>query len=626
MILLNPQLQAHLEQLNHDDSQVGDEEERVSERDSSNLAENIENYGHDDDNDSIMQPPVSQHHEINEQRQYPYHPQSHEEAQCRQEISHLLGSICAPSLSTPGEFFTDSPQSPLSPPPPSLYTELLSFTNHQVSLIRTYDTAIQMLTKATTIHLGLGQRGISPSVRRVEQSSLWKEVSAMEHNSKGDVIGMGKQQMEINRARQRNRFSDLGSYSTLTSKTCRKRLFQSMECQFNSLQRLSQSLTPGIDQNHPNNDYSMSNEKDKNTDLYPSVQQGEKSLQPHLFTISSLTTVRHQVSDALSECLSSIFVLIHPMREYSWEVLLQQIEACTSICKEQSSYLNGCFPTVPENNKNNNTYSMVYLRESVDALATAMWALEDSMSFVGDEEGCEENKNDVDYSAGYLQNGNDFKSWWSNLSASIKSLSDLYDAMGATLFPPSKDDGDFNNDNNSESDVISLSSEEGATAQEEYNHVGKAVVERDENQSYKEDPKRNEKTIIFTGKGKHSKPSSSCIRRVESKDKGSDLNSILALPTAPLNISTYDKQLLLSELQSRLEKVQQAPEFEVPERENDASQDNLCTSRATQNSSSKTANPFFLGLSGSALTELKGLITFPTEKSSSTIEAGECYE
>ena len=102
-------------------------------------------------------------------------------------------------------------------------------TQHHVSLITQYDDALTILSKATTVHLGLGMKGISPSVARVEQVSLTKEVKR-----KTETTATSDELKKVT--------GGIGIYSSICSKSARKSLFTCMEHQFQSLYRLILTL------------------------------------------------------------------------------------------------------------------------------------------------------------------------------------------------------------------------------------------------------------------------------------------------------------------------------------------------------------------------------------------------
>ena len=672
----------------------------------------------------------------------------------RMEISHLLGSILAPPLSISPSLNSYSSSCSSSSTKinkhkgSSCGTEetlhfyaglLTSLTQHHVSLIQQYDPALLILSKATTVHLGLGSFGISPSVTRVEQASLHKERTSSTRKSHrlngeeyvGDVGGGGGGGLGI-----------VGSCSTLCLKAARKCLFQCMEHQFHSLDGLIQTLEywcwlmnekKGEDEEEEEEeegDVHTQNSFDDKTPTNPLVEvlrlvkeQKEGTVQklssfPQLYTLSSLTTLRHLMGETLSHLLSlglTIFqnnnvstvtnsntctstITNANITKDHLNDFVSQIHRSSSMCKEQEVYLKGCFPSMTKRGTEEGIVSsttsfssssspsssssivpplldesIMRLRTWIDSISTTVWALEDSIrprasnsnknknntvspsTNNGDchKKGKDTTKHDHPLLSSpspspleLMQQEEEFHSWWSNLSISIESLSNLYDSMDATLFQHEQElKQEASRANNEPTNAVDRTERNDL---EEYNHGGTGVgvvQQQDEQATEKDAAQRKNKTVIFAGKGQHGISNGSggdggdgASRRKRrttttagtNTGRGSDQqgNTKVLVPDVSFRDTIGKEQLLLRELQSRLNKLEVAQEFEVPiildcDKDKATTLDNPITREnfdlhsldsMRKVSSTKEVNPFFLGVSGSILNELKNALSLPVEK------------
>jgi hypothetical protein len=341
----------------------------------------------------------------------------------------------------------------------------------------------------------------------------------------------------------------------------RQMLMQSLKEQHRGLEMIMEELT------HGKNDY-----YEEASDVYNETS-GD------FYTIAMLKSCARRNKEMLSKVLS-IAMVGHKVNSDRSQCLVKCLDSSCSLAEELAIYIRSYFDL--NSNLNHSTDNIkganqevrkyiAELQEHFDAVQVTLWALTKGLAM-----------SDADAK---LKSEN--MSLWDNLSSSLLNALAVHQCLEASLYPDDSiedeidvDAGMKANDVNAKVDVC------------EYDDEGKPLPKV----KIMQDPWRRNKTLIFSGQG------SKLPRKI--KELVTSKQPSRAIP-ASFHEST-GRLILLKELQSRLSTIDLPEELEASALAYDNHNEDDAPKQIRDVSKSEKTTNFFLGVTGDALSELKG--------------------
>ena len=341
----------------------------------------------------------------------------------------------------------------------------------------------------------------------------------------------------------------------------RQMLMQSLKEQHRGLEMIMEELT------HGKNDY-----YEEASDVYNETS-GD------FYTIAMLKSCARRNKEMLSKVLS-IAMVGHKVNSDRSQCLVKCLDSSCSLAEELAIYIRSYFDL--NSNLNHSTDNIkganqevrkyiAELQEHFDAVQVTLWALTKGLAM-----------SDADAE---LKSEN--MSLWDNLSSSLLNALAVHQCLEASLYPDDSiedeidvDAGMKANDVNAKVDVC------------EYDDEGKPLPKV----KIMQDPWRRNKTLIFSGQG------SKLPRKI--KELVTSKQPSRAIP-ASFHEST-GRLILLKELQSRLSTIDLPEELEASALAYDNHNEDDAPKQIRDVSKSEKTTNFFLGVTGDALSELKG--------------------
>lgn len=514
---------------------------------------------------------------------------------CIHRVQVALGSINAPPLNDKLYYYYHEKLINQSSPYSKrneikFYNKIVSLVEKHTVLLKTIDHAIQLIRISTSIQLGLGPWSLSVDRIETKYSSTKSE--------------RGKTTSCVS--------------TTINLHHIRKMIFDILIKQMKSIQNIqSHILSLRYDDKCRENDVLQENEND---DLYDTTSDtllyqkflNHLSLQEStILTISLIKSIRLYVGELLSKTLSlcmrstTLLSLMRNNNNDDDDDLVRLVSSSTSMADEMVPYINSFLPPitsviVKEGDDNNNKRGttneerkkLLQLQKHVDGLYTTIWAFQQSIY----NQTTKSNNDDDD------QLNEETRIFWNRMGDSIQNVSDLYLSLNNQYYNKNET-MKLRNDDPTEAHGNDMEMRH-VIERVEYNNKG---VDRPTILTKDNDSLPKDKILVFAGKGV--KSHHRYFEKGEKKESSKSSTNVLGM-----NNYAADQAILLRELQSRIQVLDKADEWDAITNQNiDKNLDNELLSSQEVKSVTQTSHssPFFLGASGSLLSELKNALSNP---------------
>ena len=499
-----------------------------------------------------------------------------------------------------------------------IHSKIAILAEQHSKLLKTIDRSIQMIRIATSIQLGLGPRSFS--VDRVDANTTYKQNSPVNLKVIREMI-----------------FTVLDRQATSI-----------LQIRNHVLQIISQEEKNGkVDERQRWNDANVGKEEDNDLTL---MNQSIKSSK--LFTITLIKSMRVRIGELLSETLSLCFkatsthIFSKSLSSSSYLDLSQLITQSSCQAEELDVYITA---SLPEGNHSNDELSSSDSEEDqlkwklisqlqcyVDGVAAITWAYQKSI--IQQQQQKKQiriiNQKDKEDSI-----DNEAMTQLKKLGDEIHNVSDLYQSIHQLHYNDMNEVMKSKSHEDDNASDVNCESKYNRTKDEKEEYNDKGITEGSslsiQNQGAEDDTATllNNKTLVYAGKGV--KPNQNHLKKKKRLSLSSVTTTNSPLPTSFLGQST-GRTILLRELQSRLESLEKAEEWDVIRNQDlhdtDADEDVMnamptttsetmmmnkevgCRKNIRNKDDGANSSAFFLGASGSLLSELKVALSNPKIK------------
>lgn len=477
---------------------------------------------------------------------------------CRMELSKLLGLVGAPPL--------QGSSSPLENANITIHYQLiLDFGMAHVSFLRQVDYSLDTLRTAVGMHL----RTTLFSVDRVELAGSTLNQCCRHYPDKNVLLP-----------------------------TARRMLFRIILDQYKSLRDCCSSLSTLFDEN---NDIDNNNNGNNDDSIFQV---------PEVMTLTSLTSMRHELADLLSFQLSQLMSCQEMLHHLSCleSVLRRQFCASMNQAMELTEYLSCLFSLsppaiIPESSSDMLQGDLHTLRRQFNNVSVALWACQnlcDSRSSDGGGDGENGGRNTTLSSSGMVLE------FLEQMESLLHSVDDVKERLRQDINNKTVNDGETveRNEEMVECCLDKSSTREEHSDPEDYVHSGQSFEENVSslrNDNTGEHMVKHNKTIVFSASG-------TMRQLVVGSSKDTVASSSTTLLTIPPRQSIMTQRMVFKELQERLAKMDRAEEEEEVGADGTRILQESDAQSVVQKKRPSTTSSMFLGPSGDVLTELKNSI------------------